>query len=990
MLKFFCFKKPYIPILWLLFIALIVPATVVHAEELPEKQVLFLHAFTPDDPAHQLFNEGFKRTIEKNAQYKFIYSYEYLDLARHPNDEEYLENVAHYLQAKYARREPDFVTAKANLRPFLSKYGNDVFPGVSISIDVKKDEGPADEDPLVRMGNPRATDIDKNIQLILQTKPDTKTIYMVTPDPIEPHIDGILEKYKGQSKFVFVNQLPYKQMLQRLKKADDDSAILYFHWMTDVDGKKYAPIEVLQTICQETTVPVFGTDVQYLGYGIVGGYVFDFEKLGQYAALRVLDELTRIKPPDDIFPPPVYHKYAFDHRQLKQWGIKRNQLPAESKIEFQETSFWEQYGDYIVSGIILLILQALLIVLLLINRMKRIKAESNLIEANSSLQQMSEKLIKLDKLKDEFLLNTSHELRTPLNGIINITQSVLEEGKNNLTHAQKESLTIVKAAGNRLYHMINDILEISKLKQGEIKLDLKPVDLYTTVSKVSSVLLFLIKDKEIELHIEIASNLPPVLADEKRLIQILYNVIGNAIKFTEKGSIVIRARCHPDGMEISVEDTGIGIEQEELPFIFEAFVQIHHQDSRLYYGTGLGLSITQKLVELHGGKIWATSELHRGSTFSFTLPVAQETAPNTESSVELAAPDLPRQMGTAPVEIQGSNGFRILVVDDDPANLQAIVNILALEGYSIKAVTRGQEVLDLLKHGAAYELLILDLMMPGMTGFEVLESLRDKYSYVDLPVLVLTARARQEDLEIVFSMGANEYLPKPFDAGELRVRVKTLVQLKRLVSNKVSSELMFLQAQMKPHFIFNALNVIASLSIREPNKAKELVLDLSDYLRSSFDFESNEGMTNLMKELELVRAYLAIEQARFKQRLTVEILVEEDIDIAIPMLSIQPLVENAVRHGIMTRIEGGRVSVSVHREADDIKVSVCDNGVGMEEKLLAVIFSKEGKQGSVGMKNIHRRLLALYGRGLKITSQLEKGTTVEFAVPFRETEVMDA
>lgn len=793
-------------------------------------------------------------------------------------------------------------------------------------------------------------------------------------------------KYVGKVELVLLNKLPYEQMLDKIRSASNDTAILYFQWFSDVNGNGFIPADVIKTICKEAKVPVYGTSTQYLGSGIIGGNIGNQETIGEIAGEEVLNILSGERATANPVIPAPNRLYSFDWRQLKKWGIDENKLPEGSKIKYKESSFWEIYGRYIVGAIFILIMQAMLILSLLINRRKRRKVECKLVEKNSSLQAMSEKLISLDRLKDEFLANTSHELRTPLNGIINITQAILEDNKGSLTKNQKENLEIVKISGYRLYNLVNDILDVSRLKEGEIKLDLKPVNLNMIVSLVIYVFEFLLKDKDIVILNEVPEALTAVIADEERLKQIFYNLIGNAVKFTERGSIVVSAELKNGLVQISVKDTGIGIQPEKLSNIFQAFMQVHGDASRVYQGTGLGLTITQKLVELHGGKIWVNSELQKGSTFTFTLPAAEEVVQEEESYLKEALPNpvLHSTYDLSDIEIEGNNGFRILVVDDDYANLSAITNFLAIENYSIKAVTNGQAVLDLFESGCKFDLLILDIMMPGTSGFEVLKTLRKSYSYLDLPVLILTARTLSEDIEVAFTLGANDFLKKPFEARELCARVKTLVQLRNLVNHKVSSEIMFLQAQIRPHFIFNALNVISSLATKDAEKTRELVLDLSDYLRGSFDFDGSNGLTTLKKELELVRAYLSIEQARFKQRLQIEFNIEGNLDCTIPMLSVQPLVENAIKHGIMPLIEGGKVVVSVREQGNVMKVLVSDNGVGMDKEKIAALLSGEAKTGSVGLKNIHRRLMTLYGRGIEIVGEKEHGTTVEFEIPYKE------
>jgi sensor histidine kinase YesM len=192
----------------------------------------------------------------------------------------------------------------------------------------------------------------------------------------------------------------------------------------------------------------------------------------------------------------------------------------------------------------------------------------------------------------------------------------------------------------------------------------------------------------------------------------------------------------------------------------------------------------------------------------------------------------------------------------------------------------------------------------------------------------------------------------------------------------------FLQAQIKPHFIQNALSVISSLSIKDPHKAKALILDLSDFLRGSFELNSNDGLTTLSKELEIVKAYLSIEQARFKERLQIQYHLLNDVDCTLPLLTIQPLVENAIRHGIMCRLEGGEIHITVSMEPNRIRIEVRDNGVGMEPEMIERFYHPDSGQKGVGIANIHRRLMAHYGEGLHIESAPGEGTAVYFFVPY--------
>lgn len=601
--------------------------------------------------------------------------------------------------------------------------------------------------------------------------------------------------------------------------------------------------------------------------------------------------------------------------------------------------------------------------------------------ATRTIEQMNTRLLQMDALKDEFLTNTSHELRTPLNGIINLAQSVANQSQGVLDARQLQDLRLVVSSGKRLSNLINDILDISTMRHNSLKLACRPVDARAVASSVLYVMETLRPQKDVALVNAIPADLPAVWADEERLRQVYYNLLGNAIKFTGQGSITAGGRMAGCMVELWVEDTGCGIPESRQDEIFQSYYHTDSQDLA-GSGTGLGLSVTRQLIELHGGTLAVRSMVGEGSRFTFTLPVSADQA---ETAAEEMSVVWQSESKTAtPLPVAGDGGatwkYSILVADDDPTSLRALSAILGSADYRITAVTNGQEALDELGGSAAYDLVILDIMMPRLDGLQALRQLRRRFTAIELPVLLLTAKARQEDIKAGLEAGANDYITKPFEAEELTARVATLVRMKTLVSSLLSSELSFLQAQIKPHFLYNALSVISSLSIREPAKAKDLLLSLSDYLRGCFQFEHGSGFVQLSTELQTVRAYLAIEKERFKERLCVEVDIDETIAASVPVLSIQPLVENAVRHGIMAKVEGGTVSLSVRRVPGGVAITVRDDGPGIAADRIDALLHAEGA-GGVGLRNIQKRTMQLYGQGLCIQSHPGQGTAVTLTIP---------
>ncbi|MBE7410703.1 MAG: SpoIIE family protein phosphatase [Leptospiraceae bacterium] len=416
------------------------------------------------------------------------------------------------------------------------------------------------------------------------------------------------------------------------------------------------------------------------------------------------------------------------------------------------------------------------------------KAFKKIEELSYDLEKQNEKLVNLDQLKDEFLANTSHELRTPLNGIIGIADSMIHGATGEISDIQKENLSLIKDSGKKLSNLVNDIMDFSKLKNHDLELNLHPLNLNQIVDVTLTICKSLLKGKNIILENKIPEKFPSVIADENRLQQILFNLIGNAIKFTDAGSVKVIVGTNGDHAEVSIIDTGIGISKEKQKEIFNAFEQVDSSISRIYGGTGLGLSISKKLIELQGGNIRVQSEESKGSTFTFTIPISRDTQISKSETLygrsDFSEGEVNPSNKKTNFEIQKDlNSKKILVVDDESINIRVLVNQLNLEGYDIHSASSGLEALKLIEDGLCPELAILDVMMPRMNGYELCRHIRKKYSMTEMPILLLTARKQIRDIVAGFDAGANDFLSKPFEREELLKRIETLIELKRAVSN---------------------------------------------------------------------------------------------------------------------------------------------------------------------------------------------------------------
>lgn len=616
---------------------------------------------------------------------------------------------------------------------------------------------------------------------------------------------------------------------------------------------------------------------------------------------------------------------------------------------------------------------------------------------NASNEDLAVQLKQEIKQKDNFLANTSHELRNPLHGIINITQSILRNRADFIDENIREDLTLQLTIGHHMSRTLGDLLDVTRLQEHQIQLRKQIVDIQAVSQAVVDMLLFQIEHKNIQMEVNIPDDFPHVLADNNRVIQILFNLLHNAVKYTEEGAITVTANEEKQMAHIHVTDTGRGMDEETRQTIFEPYEQGDSSITAIGGGLGLGLSICRQLVELHGGTLQSSSVLGEGSVFTFTLPIAEgdleeEVATTTVSPVEVAEfTSKETNLTNAMVDTFTYNRplphkARILVVDDDPVNLRVLTNILSQDEYEVETAISGQAALDKIQVGE-WDLIISDVMMPVMSGYELTRAIRKQYSMSELPILLLTARGNSEDIYTGFSAGANDYVIKPVDLVELNARVHALTYMQVSIKEQLKMEAAWLQAQIRPHFLLNTLTAIASLSDIDTSRMARLIENLAHYLQSSFYNKNIDKLVPLEDELELVESYLYIEKERFEDRLQIKWEIEKVEGVMIPPLSLQTLVENAVNHGVLQKIVGGTVTIRVRDKKDYTEISVLDDGVGMEEEKISKLFTiQPGEEKGIGLINTQQRIKQLLGKDLAIVSEIGVGTTITFIVPNRNVQ----
>jgi signal transduction histidine kinase/DNA-binding response OmpR family regulator len=410
--------------------------------------------------------------------------------------------------------------------------------------------------------------------------------------------------------------------------------------------------------------------------------------------------------------------------------------------------------------------------------------EKNISQSHEKLQHAHEetkaaleKAEAADRAKSEFLANMSHEIRTPMNGVLGMAELL---ARTDLDSRQSTFVDVIVKSGNALLTIINDILDFSKIDAGRLELDPAPAHLAEAVEDVATLVSSNVAAKDLELIVRVAPHLPTTVnMDVGRFRQIITNLVGNAVKFTERGHVLIDVSGTVDGnianLKIRVEDTGIGIPADKLDSVFQKFAQVDSSSTRRHEGTGLGLAIASRLIELMGGKIGAESEMGKGSVFWFTVPL--EVVPDFE----------PKKV--APIDVTGA---RILVIDDNAVNRDILVEQLRSWNFDCAAAESGEVGLAVLKRSAELAIpvdcVILDYQMPGMNGEDVARAVRSDKALSSVPIVLLTSVDQGEFSRLAQSLFISAYLTKPARSSLLLETLVNAMQAARISHVSPDSE----------------------------------------------------------------------------------------------------------------------------------------------------------------------------------------------------------
>jgi signal transduction histidine kinase len=719
-------------------------------------------------------------------------------------------------------------------------------------------------------------------------------------------------------------------------------------------------------------------------------------------------------------------------------------------------------------------------------------ANSSLEEAKTNLERAYRKLKELDAIKTQFFSNISHELRTPLTLVLAPLESMMKGEMGVLPVAQRSHMEIMYQNSLRLLKMINNLLDLAKIDAGKMNLVLDQVNLPEFIKGIVASVSPLAEKKQIRLSFKDGDQLPEVVCDKEKIERVLLNLIFNSLKFTEPGGTVT-VRCgnarslETDGqgnrVMMSVSDTGIGFPKEYSTRIFERFSQVDASASRKHEGTGIGLALAKELVELHHGRIWADSEPGKGTVMTFTLPMdlklsdmegtaedrraerrrarerresegrrAEDWTKALHTAAEYSATDILKEgvdvPAPAPAESEAPEHTVLLI--EDNADMRRFIAFQLQDEFKLLQARDGIEGVGLATQHHP-DIIISDVMMPGKDGYQVCREIKTDPHTKHIPVILLTAKAELSEKISGLEYGADDYLTKPFNAQELKAKIRSLVQLRRLEreiqhrSEELERTLKMLQdtqTQLVHSEKMAALGLLVAGIAHEVNNpvsfAKGSLSNLRRYLgqvREALEkqpetrqvlVQFNKLLQDIEQSLNIVKAGLERTEgivtdlktfARKDEQHTKRVDVQDGLEATIKLIQhemadritlhrdygirepaeiipgqINQVFMNLLQNAIHAIPEKGDIWIRTWEDGEWVHISVRDSGKGIRKEHLGRIFepfftTKEVGQGTGLGLSVSYRIIENHGG--KITVSSEEGKGAEFVITLPKRQLPD-
>ncbi|MFG0247796.1 MAG: ATP-binding protein [Phycisphaeraceae bacterium JB051] len=658
------------------------------------------------------------------------------------------------------------------------------------------------------------------------------------------------------------------------------------------------------------------------------------------------------------------------------------------------------------------------------------------------LAKRNDQLAELDRIKSDFFANISHEFRTPLTLILAPVQELLNR-KDSLPQPTHQTLELVKHNANRLLKLINDLLEVIRLQNKTIKLESRPLNITAMVKGLVQSVQHLAQAKEVTLELNCNVDQAIVLGDWDRLEKVFLNLLTNAIKFTTQGdSITVELTSDQQTVTINIIDTGIGIAEKDLSQIFDRFKQVDSSSTRRFQGLGLGLAMSRELVQEHEGELHVTSKMGEQTCFTVSLPLTQtdtqtpiqQSGDETDNIVKMMRDAQHATTGLASESTQaiaetGQGEYRILVVDDEPEMRSFLATTLS-EDYRVLQATDGNTGLAIAQEQQP-DLVLLDLMMPGINGLDVCEKLRQNPQLTDMKIVLLTARADEQSKLDALNRGADDFLTKPFGTLELRTRLGNLLKTASLQKDlrqrheqlqKTMAQLQATEAQLIQSKKMNALGSLAAGLLHEINNPLNYTLMALQMLQESLGdlgqddqqtlADIHQGMKRIGEIVSDLRSFAYPEQSqvgaqcfaadaltmalRFtahdRGEITINVQMPKALQVRCSRSQLTQVLVNLLQNAIAAVKKAPKdrqpvIDINGQLTNDTIEITMQDNGIGIAPEKLPKIFdpfftTHEVGANSMGLGlSICHAIVEKMGGTISIESQPDQWTKVTMSLP---------